>query len=137
MAEVLRSHHLFCPCHICPLVTLLSRPLHSSPPLMFQVHILHPPYVPAKHRSLLLEYVSLAKTRLADLKVRPTQVLSQGPIGNSLHSLPLHVCFEAQVTGYALQVSELFHWDYCLIVANWNCYHIRQKLGKRGRAVRK
>uniref|UniRef100_H3CTV7 FA complementation group A n=1 Tax=Tetraodon nigroviridis TaxID=99883 RepID=H3CTV7_TETNG len=33
-----------------------------------KVHILHPPYVPAKHRSLLMEYVSLAKTRLADLK---------------------------------------------------------------------
>lgn len=37
---------------------------------MFQIHILHPPYVPAKHRSLLMEYVSLAKTRLADLKVK-------------------------------------------------------------------
>ncbi|KAF3689254.1 Fanconi anemia group A protein [Channa argus] len=34
----------------------------------FKVHILHPPYVPVKHRSLLMEYVSLAKTRLADLK---------------------------------------------------------------------
>ncbi|KAG8012883.1 Fanconi anemia group A protein, partial [Nibea albiflora] len=37
-------------------------------PNINKVHILHPPYVPVKHRSLLMEYVSLAKTRLADLK---------------------------------------------------------------------
>lgn len=36
----------------------------------FQVHIMYPPFVPTKHRSLLLEYITLAKTRLADLKVR-------------------------------------------------------------------
>ncbi|XP_046539282.1 Fanconi anemia group A protein isoform X4 [Equus quagga] len=34
-----------------------------------QVHILHPPLVPNKYRSLLTDYVTLAKTRLADLKV--------------------------------------------------------------------
>ncbi|XP_072135843.1 Fanconi anemia group A protein-like [Mobula birostris] len=34
-----------------------------------KVHILHPPYVPSKYRALLLEYISLAKTRLADLQV--------------------------------------------------------------------
>ncbi|XP_078256982.1 Fanconi anemia group A protein [Rhinoraja longicauda] len=34
-----------------------------------KVHILHPPYVPSKYRPVLLEYVSLAKTRLADLQV--------------------------------------------------------------------
>ncbi|KAL7979687.1 hypothetical protein Chor_004845, partial [Crotalus horridus] len=35
----------------------------------FKVHLLHPPFVPSKYRSLLLEYITLAKTRLADLKV--------------------------------------------------------------------
>ncbi|XP_044787114.1 Fanconi anemia group A protein isoform X3 [Bubalus bubalis] len=35
----------------------------------FQVHILHPPLVPGKYRTLLTDYVVLAKTRLADLKV--------------------------------------------------------------------
>ncbi|XP_074438752.1 Fanconi anemia group A protein isoform X2 [Larus michahellis] len=35
----------------------------------FKVHIMYPPFVPAKHRSVLLEYITLAKTRLADLKV--------------------------------------------------------------------
>ncbi|KAG8508176.1 Fanconi anemia group A protein [Galemys pyrenaicus] len=33
-----------------------------------QVHILRPPLVPDKYRSLLTDYISLAKTRLADLK---------------------------------------------------------------------
>ncbi|XP_078214163.1 Fanconi anemia group A protein isoform X25 [Callithrix jacchus] len=35
----------------------------------FKVHILHPPLVPSRYRSLLTDYISLAKTRLADLKV--------------------------------------------------------------------
>lgn len=35
------------------------------------MHILHPPLVPSKYRSLLTDYVSLAKTRLADLKASP------------------------------------------------------------------
>ncbi|CAJ0955815.1 unnamed protein product [Ranitomeya imitator] len=35
----------------------------------FRVHILHPPFVAAKLRPLLMEYITLAKTRLADMKV--------------------------------------------------------------------
>ncbi|NXH49584.1 FANCA protein, partial [Dicaeum eximium] len=42
-------------------------PFEAAPYL--KVHIMHPPFVPSKHRSLLLEYITLAKTRLADLKV--------------------------------------------------------------------
>ncbi|NXA81273.1 FANCA protein, partial [Thryothorus ludovicianus] len=42
-------------------------PFEAAPYL--KVHILYPPFVPMKHRSLLLEYITLAKTRLADLKV--------------------------------------------------------------------
>ncbi|KAF4010653.1 hypothetical protein G4228_002131 [Cervus hanglu yarkandensis] len=38
-------------------------------PRYLQVHILHPPLVPGKYRALLTDYVALAKTRLADLKV--------------------------------------------------------------------
>lgn len=30
---------------------------------------MHPPFVPSKYRPLLLEYIALAKTRLADFKV--------------------------------------------------------------------
>ncbi|KAL2094019.1 hypothetical protein ACEWY4_011331 [Coilia grayii] len=51
------------------LLKFLSDLVPFDPPQYLKVHILHPPYVPAKHRSLLQEYVSLAKTRLADLKV--------------------------------------------------------------------
>ncbi|XP_037538601.1 Fanconi anemia group A protein [Nematolebias whitei] len=50
------------------LLKFLSDLVPFDPPQYLKVHILHPPYVPAKHRGLLMEYVSLAKTRLADLK---------------------------------------------------------------------
>ncbi|CAL8262683.1 unnamed protein product [Merluccius merluccius] len=51
------------------LLKFLSDLVPFDPPQYLKVHILHPPYVAVKHRSLLQEYVSLAKTRLADLKV--------------------------------------------------------------------
>ncbi|KAM3609711.1 uncharacterized protein V6R79_019071 [Siganus canaliculatus] len=50
------------------LLKFLSDLVPYEPPQYLKVHILHPPYVPVKHRSLLMEYISLAKTRLADLK---------------------------------------------------------------------
>ncbi|XP_026166974.1 Fanconi anemia group A protein isoform X2 [Mastacembelus armatus] len=50
------------------LLKFLSDLVPFEPPQYLKVHILHPPYIPMKHRSLLMEYVSLAKTRLADLK---------------------------------------------------------------------
>ncbi|XP_077423750.1 Fanconi anemia group A protein isoform X2 [Vanacampus margaritifer] len=50
------------------LLKFLSDLVPFEPPQYLKVHILHPPYVPVKYRSLLKEYVSLAKTRLADLK---------------------------------------------------------------------
>nr|XP_046249117.1 Fanconi anemia group A protein isoform X2 [Scatophagus argus] len=50
------------------LLKFLSDLVPFEPSQYLKVHILHPPYVPVKHRSLLMEYVSLAKTRLADLK---------------------------------------------------------------------
>ncbi|XP_029010104.1 Fanconi anemia group A protein-like [Betta splendens] len=50
------------------LLKFLSDLVPFEPSQYLKVHILHPPYVPMKHRSLLMEYVSLAKTRLADLK---------------------------------------------------------------------
>ncbi len=37
--------------------------------LVLQVHVMHPPFIAGKYRSLLQEYTSLAKTRLRDLKV--------------------------------------------------------------------
>ncbi|TKS73099.1 Fanconi anemia group A protein [Collichthys lucidus] len=55
------------------LLKFLSDLVPFEPPQYLKVHILHPPYVPMKHRSLLMEYVSLAKTRLADLKCQAVQ----------------------------------------------------------------
>ncbi|XP_029524061.1 Fanconi anemia group A protein isoform X2 [Oncorhynchus nerka] len=51
------------------LLKFLSDLVPFDPPQYLKVHILHPPYVAVKHRALLQEYVSLTKTRLADLKV--------------------------------------------------------------------
>uniref|UniRef100_A0A2K6FS26 FA complementation group A n=1 Tax=Propithecus coquereli TaxID=379532 RepID=A0A2K6FS26_PROCO len=51
------------------LFKFLSDLVPFEAPRYMQVHILHPPLVPDKYRSLLTDYVALAKTRLADLKV--------------------------------------------------------------------
>ncbi|KAL0621685.1 Fanconi anemia group A protein [Plecturocebus cupreus] len=51
------------------LFKFLSDLVPFESPRYLQVHILHPPLVPSKYRSLLTDYISLAKTRLADLKV--------------------------------------------------------------------
>ncbi|XP_026886044.2 Fanconi anemia group A protein isoform X3 [Electrophorus electricus] len=51
------------------LMKFLSDLVPFDPPQYLKVHIMHPPYITGKHRALLQEYVSLAKTRLSDLKV--------------------------------------------------------------------
>ncbi|XP_072587395.1 Fanconi anemia group A protein isoform X4 [Vulpes vulpes] len=51
------------------LFKFLSDLVPFEAPRYMQVHILYPPLVPSKYRSLLTDYVTLAKTRLADLKV--------------------------------------------------------------------
>ncbi|KAM6223839.1 LOW QUALITY PROTEIN: Fanconi anemia group A protein [Rhynchocyon petersi] len=51
------------------LFTFLSDLVPFEPPQYLKVHILHPPLVPERLRALLTDYVSLARTRLADLKV--------------------------------------------------------------------
>ncbi|XP_075045171.1 Fanconi anemia group A protein isoform X2 [Mixophyes fleayi] len=51
------------------LLKFLSDLVPYESPQYLKVHILHPPFVPAKFRPLLMEYISLAKTRLTDMKV--------------------------------------------------------------------
>ncbi|KAG8437548.1 hypothetical protein GDO86_008311, partial [Hymenochirus boettgeri] len=51
------------------LLKFLSDIVPFEAPQYLKVHILHPPFVPTKYRPLLMEYISLAKTRLADMKV--------------------------------------------------------------------
>ncbi|XP_029289892.1 Fanconi anemia group A protein isoform X2 [Cottoperca gobio] len=60
--------HASCKKSLVFLLKFMSDLVPFEPPQYLKVHILQPPYVPVKHRSLLMEYVSLAKTRLADLK---------------------------------------------------------------------
>uniref|UniRef100_UPI0037E8740A Fanconi anemia group A protein-like n=1 Tax=Semicossyphus pulcher TaxID=241346 RepID=UPI0037E8740A len=62
------GHHAVSKKSLVFLLKFLSDLVPFEPPQYLKIHILHPPYVPVKHRSLLMEYVSLAKTRLADLK---------------------------------------------------------------------
>ncbi|VTJ69018.1 Hypothetical predicted protein [Marmota monax] len=51
------------------LFKFLSSLVPWEAPRYMQVHVLYPPLVPGKYRTLLTDYVALAKTRLADLKV--------------------------------------------------------------------
>ncbi|KAM4723047.1 Fanconi anemia group A protein [Rhinophrynus dorsalis] len=51
------------------LLKFLSDLVPFEAPQYLKVHILHPPYVTTKYRPLLMEYIALAKTRLADMKV--------------------------------------------------------------------
>ncbi|XP_066875586.1 Fanconi anemia group A protein isoform X3 [Kogia breviceps] len=51
------------------LFKFLSDLVPFEAPRYLQVHVLHPPLVPSKYRALLTDYVALARTRLADLKV--------------------------------------------------------------------
>ncbi|NWU73012.1 FANCA protein, partial [Pterocles burchelli] len=51
------------------LFEFLSELVPFEPAPYLKVHIMYPPFVPTKHRAILLEYITLAKTRLADLKV--------------------------------------------------------------------
>ncbi|KAM8891127.1 Fanconi anemia group A protein isoform 3-T3 [Spinachia spinachia] len=62
------GHHATSKKSLVFLLKFLSDLVPFEPPQYLKVHVLHSPYVPVKHRSLLMEYVSLAKTRLADLK---------------------------------------------------------------------
>ncbi|XP_058253230.1 Fanconi anemia group A protein isoform X2 [Hemibagrus wyckioides] len=56
------------------LLKFLSDLVPFDPPQYLKVHVLHPPYVPGKHRSLLQEFISLTRTRLSDLKVSVEQM---------------------------------------------------------------
>lgn len=67
---------------------------------MFQVHIMYPPFVPTKHRSILLEYITLAKTRLADLKVSENCLFSKSPFWICQNmSCVMTVCVSVTPTG--------------------------------------
>ncbi|XP_061450504.1 Fanconi anemia group A protein isoform X2 [Rhineura floridana] len=51
------------------LFKFLSELVPFEAPQYLKVHVMHPPFVPPKYRPFLLEYITLAKTRLADFKI--------------------------------------------------------------------
>ncbi|KAM3917928.1 Fanconi anemia group A protein [Leptodactylus fuscus] len=51
------------------LLKFLSDLVPYETPQYLKVHIFHPPFVAAKFRPLLMEYITLAKTQLLDMKV--------------------------------------------------------------------
>uniref|UniRef100_A0A8B9IV00 FA complementation group A n=1 Tax=Amazona collaria TaxID=241587 RepID=A0A8B9IV00_9PSIT len=63
------GHHTSSKKALVFLFEFLSELVPFEPALYLKVHIMYPPFVPTKHRSVLLDYVALAKTRLDDLKV--------------------------------------------------------------------
>uniref|UniRef100_A0A8C4T5N7 FA complementation group A n=1 Tax=Erpetoichthys calabaricus TaxID=27687 RepID=A0A8C4T5N7_ERPCA len=63
------SYHGNCKKSLVFLLKFLSDLVPFEPPQYLKVHVFYPPYVPAKYRSSLLEYITVAKTRLSDLKV--------------------------------------------------------------------
>ncbi|XP_066504617.1 LOW QUALITY PROTEIN: Fanconi anemia group A protein [Hoplias malabaricus] len=56
------------------LLKFLSDLVPFDPPQYLKVHVMYPPFVSGKNRSCLQEYVSLARTRLADLKISVEQM---------------------------------------------------------------
>ncbi|KAG2470297.1 FANCA protein, partial [Polypterus senegalus] len=64
------SYHGNCKKSLVFLLKFLSDLVPFEPPQYLKVHVFYPPYVPAKYRSSLLEYITVAKTRLSDLKVQ-------------------------------------------------------------------
>ncbi|XP_067905368.1 Fanconi anemia group A protein-like isoform X2 [Heterodontus francisci] len=70
-----------------------------------KVHILYPPYVASKYRLVLLEYISLAKTRLADLQVSIEELGLYEDL-STVHSPPKPQCQALQDVEKAILIFE-------------------------------
>ncbi|OXB78384.1 UNVERIFIED_CONTAM: hypothetical protein H355_009155 [Colinus virginianus] len=100
------SHHGSSKKALVFLLEFLSElvPFEVAPYL--KVHIMYPPFVPTKHRSILLEYITLAKTRLADLKVAIEDMGLYEDLSSTRESvqyLSLSVACVSQPQGQALR----------------------------------
>ncbi|KAM9854727.1 Fanconi anemia group A protein [Aulostomus maculatus] len=88
------------------LLKFLSDLVPFEPPQYLKVHLLHPPYVPVKHRSLLMEYVSLAKTRLADLKESVEEMGLYGDVSGAAGAAAQPQCQAVQDVEKAISLFE-------------------------------
>ncbi|XP_074140807.1 Fanconi anemia group A protein [Sminthopsis crassicaudata] len=87
------------------LFKFLSDLVPFEAPQYMKIHILHPPLVPVKYRSLLMEYITLAKTRLADLKVAMEDMGLYEDLSSTKEVIEPH-CQAQQDVEKAIQVFE-------------------------------
>ncbi|XP_044515316.1 Fanconi anemia group A protein [Gracilinanus agilis] len=87
------------------LFKFLSDLVPFEAPQYMKIHILHPPLVPVKYRSLLMEYITLAKTRLADLKVAIEDMGLYEDLSSTREAVEPH-CQAEQDVEKAIQVFE-------------------------------
>ncbi|XP_016283404.1 Fanconi anemia group A protein isoform X2 [Monodelphis domestica] len=87
------------------LFKFLSDLVPFEAPQYMKIHILHPPLVPVKYRSLLMEYITLAKTRLADLKVAIEDMGLYEDLSSAREAVEPH-CQAEQDVEKAIQVFE-------------------------------
>lgn len=106
-----------------------------------QVHILKPPFVPSKCREVLSEYLMLARTRLADLKVsRPMFLYHNSCWLNSIKITPLHQGYKLwctfqkydKITSFYLRgIPECSKWINCLTLVQIQvCLRSLQSMNK-------
>ncbi|XP_015262175.1 PREDICTED: Fanconi anemia group A protein [Gekko japonicus] len=87
------------------LFKFLSELVPFEAPQYLKVHIMHPPFVPAKYRPFLLEYITLAKTRLADFKVAIEDMGLYEDLSSTKDALQPH-CQALQDVEKAVQIFE-------------------------------
>ncbi|KAL8195112.1 UNVERIFIED_CONTAM: hypothetical protein K2H54_046799 [Gekko kuhli] len=87
------------------LFKFLSELVPFEAPQYLKVHIMHPPFVPAKYRPFLLEYITLAKTRLADFKVAIEDMGLYEDLSSTKDALQPH-CQALQDAEKAVQIFE-------------------------------
>ncbi|XP_054856335.1 Fanconi anemia group A protein isoform X2 [Eublepharis macularius] len=87
------------------LFKFLSELVPFESPQYLKVHIMHPPFVPTKYRPFLLEYITLARTRLADLKVAVEDMGLYEDLSSTKDAIQPH-CQALQDVEKAVQIFE-------------------------------
>ncbi|XP_055992254.1 Fanconi anemia group A protein [Sorex fumeus] len=100
-----QGHHVSSKKALVFLFKFLAELVPYEGPRYLQVHLLHPPLVPSKHRTLLTDYTSLARTRLADLQV-PVEAMGLYEDLSTAGDVPTPHCQAQQDVSKAIEVFE-------------------------------
>ncbi|XP_055001179.1 Fanconi anemia group A protein isoform X1 [Sorex araneus] len=100
-----QGHHVSSKKALVFLFKFLAELVPYEGPRYLQVHLLHPPLVPSKHRTLLTDYASLARTRLADLQV-PMEAMGLYEDLSTAGDVPKPHCQAQQDVSKAIEVFE-------------------------------